>query len=514
MNRSHARPRKDVVCPSCVQLRRRLAVRQARFTSLRLKFQKNQALLAQAQDRIRELEQTRRPTASNSSIPPSANPIGASKPVVKKPTGRKRGGQIGHRGAGHKLLPLEKMNQVVRHRPQVCKHCLASLDDAAAELLGRHQVAELPEVAVHWTEHQSYACRCGRCGKVTRGMIPPEVAISTTGPRLTAAIGIWGAWMKGSRRALTEMVSQTLGCPICLGSIGNRERELSDALDHPYRQLLSAIRKTPVKYVDETGWKMHGQDRWLFVAAGRNKVAFRIERTRTRPALLQLLDVREGIICSDRHGIYDLWPLNRRQLCWAHLKRDFVAMIERGGVAESLGKQLLEITTRVFALWRAFRRRRITRTALRRGILPLRKQMRKTLRAGADCGQKKTTGLCRGLLKRQKALWRFVDTPGLEPTNNLAERMLRPAVIWRKKSFGSQSLGGCRYVQRMLSVIQTLRLRRVNMLDYLSAAVMAHRKGKPPPKIPQSGKTSSAAGSVASQEGIPAPLTAELQQIA
>jgi len=515
VNRSHVQRRTDVVCPSCLQLCRRLAVRQARINFLRLQLQKSQALLAGAQDRIRELEQSRRPTASNSSIAPSTNPIGAPKPVIKRPTGRKPGGQVGHRGVGHKLLPLEKMDQVVRHRPKICKHCLASLqENVPAELVGRHQVAELPEVCVFWTEHQSYACRCGRCGKITRGMIPADIAASATGPRLTAVIGIWSAWAKGSRRAVAEMVSQTLGCPISLGSIGDREKELSEALDRPYRQLLSAVRKAPIKYVDETGWKLHGQDRWLFVGACKNKVALRIERTRTRPALLQLLDVKKGIICSDRHGIYDLWPVNRRQLCWAHLKRDFTAMVERGGAGAVIGQRLLEITAQVFALWRGFRRRRINRRTLRRGMIPLRRQVREALRAGADCGQKKSVGLCRSLLKRQKALWRFTLTSGLEPTNNLAERMLRPAVIWRKKSFGSHSLGGCRYVERMLSVIQTLRLRRVNALDYLSAAVEAHRKGLPPPAIPRSGHSKCAARIGVSNDGATAPLTPKLRKIA
>jgi transposase len=515
VNRSHVQPRNDVVCPSCLQLRRRFAAKQARINSLRLQLQKSQALLAGAQDRIRELEQAHRPTASNSSIAPSANPIGVPRPVVKKPTGRKPGGQVGHRGAGHRLLPVQKMDQVVRHRPKICKHCLVSLQEhAPAELVGRHQVAELPEVCVFWTEHQSYACRCPHCGKITRGMIPADIAASTTGPRLTAAIGIWGAWVKGSRRAVAEVVSQTLGCPISLGSIGDREKELTEALDPPYRQLLAGIREAPLKYVDETGWKLHGQDRWLFVGACKNKVALRIERTRTRPALLQLLDVKKGIICSDRHGIYDLWPVTRRQLCWAHLKRDFTAVLERGGVAQTIGRQLLEITANVFALWRAFRRRRISRKALRCGIVPLRRQMRRALEAGAGCGQKKTLGLCKALLKREKALWRFVTTPEVEPTNNFAERMLRPAVIWRKKSFGSHSLGGCRYVERMLSVIQTLRLRGVNVLDYLSAAVAAHRKGLPPPAIPRSGHSSLSAMIGASADGTLAPFIPKLRKVA
>jgi transposase len=439
VNWSHAQPRKDVVCSSCLRLRRRLAGKQAEIFRLRARLQKTQSLLAQARDRIAELEQLRppaaaelAPTASNSSIPPSANPLGAPRPVVKKPTGRKPGGQIGHRGVSRMLLPVETMDQVVPHRPGICQHCHQALDaQCHGELVGRHQVAELPG------------------------------------------------------RAVAEMIAQTLGCPIALGSIANREQELSHALDQPYADLSAAIRQAPSKYVDETGWKLHGQDRWLFAAVDRDKAVFRIEKTRTRPALLRLLDVRQGVICSDRFAIYDLWPLARRQLCWAHLKRDFTAVVERGGTGETIGLQLLEITHQVFALWHAFRHRKISRRALRRDMAPLRRRMREVLQAGAECGQKKTTGLCRALLKREKALWRFTRTPGIEPTNNLAERMLRPAVIWRKKSFGSHSLAGCQYVQRMLSVIQTLRLRGADVLDYLSAAVEARRKDLPPPSIPQ-----------------------------
>jgi transposase len=503
VNWSHTQPRRDVVCPSCIQYRRRLAGAHAYSRHLLTELQKTQALLAGALDRIRELGQSAvkpspAPNATNSSIPPSANPIGAPRPVVKKPTGRRPGGQIGHRGVSHKLLPLEKVNQVVQHRPASCRHCHYPLDSQSpGQLVGRHQVAELPKQAITIIEHQSYCCRCDHCGKETRGMIPPEIAVSTTGPRLTAAIGIWGAWVKGSRRAVAEVVGRTLGSPIALGSISNRERELSDALHPVYTELTEQMSLAPVKYADETGWKLHGQDRWLFVAADQSSAVFRIEKARTRVSLMQLLnEKKQGFICSDRHGIYDLWPLNRRQLCWAHLKRDFVAMSERGGVGEVIGRQLLEITAQVFALWRGFHRHQISRKALRRGMAPLRKRMKEVLESGADCGQKKTTGLCKSLLKREKALWRFVPSTGsgratvkgLEPTNNLAERMLRPAVIWRKKSFGSHSLGGCRYAERMLSVIQTLRLRGLDVLDYLSSAVQAHRKGLPPPAIPSAAR--------------------------
>ena len=475
---------------------------------------------ARAEQRVIELERellARRgrvmaATASNSSLPPSANPIGAKPPVVKKPTGRKPGGQLGHKGTSRTLLPVEQVHAVIEHRPAVCVDCQQSIsgDVAGDVVVGRHQVAELPPVAVVITEHRALACRCERCGALSRGQIPPDVRASVTGPRLSAAIGLLGASMKGSKRAIALMMQEVLSCPLALGSVSARERELSDALTGPYQMLVASAAAAPVKYVDETGWKLRGKSRWLFVSADSQQVIFRIERARTRPAFVALygggnggrtssssssskssssIEPRppSGVFCTDRAGIYDMLSIKARQLCWAHLIRDFVAAVERGGAGEAAATRMLAVANEMFELWHRFKKKkeitRAARAALRAGIVPLRQRMRDALVDGAACGQRKTAGLCRALLKREAALWRFAATPGLDPTNNLAERMLRGAVIWRKKSFGSASQAGCRYVERMLSVIETLRLRGHPPLAYLAAAIAAHRKGEPTPAI-------------------------------
>lgn len=456
--------------------------------------QQERALRARFEERVKELEQAARspPTASNSSLPPSANPIGARPPVVKKPTGRRPGGQVGHVGRSRTLLPEDQVDRVVEHRPAACGHCRAAIDPGSApcEVTGRHQVAELPPRAVVISEHRSLACRCGRCGHVTRGAIPQDVAASCTGPRLSAAVALLGASLKGSKRAAAEMVAQVLGGPMAVGSVCAREKELSLALRTPYEQLVAAAATSKVKYVDETGWKLRGKSRWLFVSADADQTVFRVEKARTRPGLRALFGGGEGqklrgVFCTDRAGIYDVLKLNQRQLCWAHLKRDFVAAIERGGAGEPMAAEALAVCREMFELWHRFKEKEVSRRGLQEGIAPLRARMRAALEAGAACGQKKTAGLCRALLKREPALWKFATTPGLEPTNNLAERMLRPAVIWRKKSFGSSSEGGCRYVERVLSVTATLRQRGHPTLAYLADAIAAHRKGQQAPPIPQ-----------------------------
>ena len=449
---------------------------------LRGKLQREQALRLAGEQQVKDLEERLRVNSTNSSLPPSANPPWAPKPAKKPPTGRKRGAQPGHKGHGRKLLPPEQVDHRVEYRPTVCERCQASLKKQPGELVGRHQVAEMPPRAVEITEHQSFACRCGVCGMVNRGVIPQAVQASSFGPRLSGAIGVLSAVVHGSRRAVEGVVRDVLGCPIALGSISARERELSDALKGPYGQLATEVSQAKVKYADETSWYRKSVEEYLFVAASYSAAVFRIEKTGTRSSLKKLLPGKlRGVFCTDRASIYDMLPLSRRGLCWAHLKRDFVRCVERGGASEAVGKAGREVCREVFRLWREFGEGKITRLALQTMVEPLRKKMHKVLEDGAALGIKRTSGFCSSLLKREQAMWNWAKIPGLEPTNNLAERMLRPAVIWRKKSFGSDSRGGCVFVERMMSVIQTMKLRKQNLLDYLTRVLVAQRAGLPVP---------------------------------
>jgi transposase len=286
------------------------------------------------------------------------------------------------------------------------------------------------------------------------------------------------------------VVDEILGCPIALGSVSARERELSEALADPYAKLVEEVADAKVKYVDETGWKTRGKNEQLFVAATADAAVFRIEKARNRRSLKKLLDGKlRGVFCTDRAGIYDLLPLKRRGLCWAHLKRDFVRCLERGGESEPIGQAGVDISREVFGLWRDFCQRKLTRGELAAKAEPLKQRMRRTLERGAASGIAKTAGLCRGLLKREQAMWNWTRVPGLEPTNNLAERMLRPAVIWRKKSFGSDSRGGCTFVERTLSVVQTLRLRGRSVLTYLTSTLAAKRSAQKTPAVPECQET-------------------------
>jgi transposase len=467
------------------QLQKRNRALIARARTLQNQLQRERALRLAAEDRVNQLEERVNANASNSHLPPSANPPGAPRPTVKKPTGRKRGAQIGHPGHFRKMIPTEQADELIVYRPKACQKCQTDLQGQRGTLTGRHQVAELPVRAVRITEHQAWACACPECGTINRGQIPDAVRVSVTGERLGAAIGLLSARVQGSRRAVAQAVQELLGSPIALGSISAREHELSRALSAPYNQLVREVAASPVKYADETGWLLKGDNVSLLTAATTHAAIFRIEKTRTRPSLKALLGGElHGIFCTDRAGIYDVLPHHRRGLCWAHLKRDFARCMERGGASEPIGSAALEISQSVFALWREYREGRITRQQLQEQVAPLQLRMHDVLQAGVATGVKKTTGLCQHLLKREPSLWLFATVPGLDPTNNLAERMLRPAVIWRKKSFGSDSKRGCRFASRMLSIVQTLKMRGQNALEYLACALKAHRQGADPIPLP------------------------------
>jgi transposase len=437
------------------------------------------------QEEVTELRRQLNRHSGNSSTPPSANPPWAPRPVKKKPTGRKPGGQPGHEGHFRPLLPVEQVDEVVKHKPSRCLHCGAEFtpQEAEGQLIERHQVTELPRPAVRVTEHQSYACRCGRCGLSTRQEIAEELRRSVLGDRLSAVIAYVSARVHGSRRAVEELLEDVLGAPLALGTVMAREGEMAQALSAPYRQARQTIQKASAKNVDETGWKRAG--RFLWVAATRSLAVFHLDPCRNRDAMHELLGQKvKGTICTDRFGVYEKVPLLRRGLCWSHLKRDFKDLAEQKGPAQRIGDGGLTICTEVFDLWRRVRRRQISREAMRRLIVPVRQTMHQLLRRGARCKAKRAAHFCRELLRLEPALWTFTRIPGIEPTNNHAERMLRPAVMWRKQSLGSHSSGGCRFVERMMTVIQTLRLHGQSVMDYLERAIHALRCGLSPPPLP------------------------------
>ena len=459
-------------CPGCQE-------RDARIAEL----ERQVALL---QQQLANLEARLKTNSSNSSTPPSANPPGAPKNQKKK-SKRKRGAQPGHPPHLKQLLPPELVTRTVPIMPEECSDCHAALpaDPGPNDTeVKRFQTIELPPIVLKVTEYQAHSRTCTGCGKVNHAIIPADIRAHSVGPRLTGTLSYLTGNLGMSKRNVEELAADVFGAPISLGTVAALEQEVSAALAVPHQQALEAVRQADVKFADETSWKLWGKLQWLWTAATATIAVFVIHPQRGAVGLAALLgEVIQGILHSDRWHVYLQVPAERRQICWAHLKRDFQKVVDRGGASVFVGRRGLRIVKEVFAAWHAFQEEKVTRQQLQARIEPLAARLNKALVEGAYGDDTRVVKFCENVLKLEAALWTFVTKEGVEPTNNFMERLLRLAVLWRKRSFGCNSTVGCRYVERILTVVQTCRLRDRNVLEYLHDTVRAYRQGKQAPDL-------------------------------
>jgi len=437
--------------------------------------------------RVAELEQRLSRSSRNSSLPPSADPPSAPPRPRQAASGRERGGQPGHKGTSRLLLTLERVDEVVEHWPRRCRcgHVFCTTEREAVGEPARHQVAELPPTAVILSEHRLQRLRCPDCGATTRAQLPAGVPPGAFGPRLQAAVATLSVRNRVSRRDTTELLRELFGAALSTGSIDAIVQHAGEALAEPHAQLADQIRSASVVNIDETGWRLRGGKRTLWGALTLRAAVFRIAEGRHRREAQALLgEDFSGVACSDRWWAYDYLDPERRQLCWAHLVRDFTAHSEGLGAQKEFGAAGLRVTGRLFAAWDECRWD-ADRARLSERIGPLQEELRALLEEAARKSTKTRyhRPFAKNLLKRWPALWTFASVPGVEPTNNYAERGLRGAVIYRKLSLGSQSEEGERTIERLLSASVTCRLQGRSLFAYLSDVLAAKIRGDPIPLL-------------------------------
>ena len=437
--------------------------------------------------RVAELEQRLNRNSRNSSLPPSADPPSAAPRPRQTASGRERGGQPGHKGRSRPLLALERVDELVEHWPQrcACGHVFCTAEREAVAEPARHQVAELPPTAVILSEHRLQRLRCPDCGATTRAELPAEVPPGAFGPRLQAAVATLAVRNRVSRRDAAELVRELFGCRLASGTIDAIVQGAGAALEEPHARLRDHVRSAPAVNIDETGWRTAGERRTLWGVLSGQEALFRIAEGRhQREAQALLGEDFSGVACSDRWWAYDYLDAERRQLCWAHLVRDLTAHSEGLGAQKQFGAAGLEIAAGLFAAWAEFRAD-ADRARLLESVDPLKEELRALLEeaAGKSARNRRHRTFAKNLLKRWPALWSFASVPGVEPTNNHAERGLRGAVIYRKLSLGSQSEEGERTIARLLSASVTCRLQRRSLFAYLSDVLAAKIRGDPIPLL-------------------------------
>jgi transposase len=439
------------------------------------------ALVQSLERRIADLEGRLGKNSTNPSKPPSSDPPSVKRRPPAPASGKKRGGQPGHRHHPRAPVPPEQIRQVIECRPPTGRCCGLDLRGDDPEPL-RHRVAAVPPIEPTVDEYRLHRPVCPHCGTSTGATLPPGAPTGAFGPRLRAILSVLAGADRLGKRPIRQLAADRLGSSISTGMISRLERQAAAELEAPVEELREYVRRADSAHIDETAWKQGRDKGWLWVAVTRLVTAFAIATSRGAAVAKDLLGTdRREVVISDRLKRYD-W-IQRRQFGRAHLDRDFQAMVDRGGESAEVGRRVLAHSQRLFDWWHRVRDGTMARATLQSHVAMLRFSFRDDLRRGVACSCAKTAGTCRELVAGETHLWTSVRVEGVEPTNNDAERALRHGVIYRKLSGGTDRESGSRFVERMLSVVATCRQRDIDVLDYLTRCYRAHLDGSPIPSL-------------------------------
>jgi transposase len=450
-----------------------------------------------------QLDAQTRTSSRNSSLPPSKDRPQHKTPRRQHASGRKPGGQPGHRGITRPLVPPEQLTTppiVVVPETCPCGHVFP--DDAPTTgAPWRQQVFDLPPITPIITEWQLAHRACPDCGATIRADRPAGMPALTLGPNAQALIALLTGQYHLAKRAVATLLRDVYGLPLSASSVCAVEQAMSAVLDAPVAAVREAVQQAPVKHLDESGWpQRHDPDPgqpdatplkrgWLWSATTPDATVYLIRRSRAQKIAKELLGVDaeatdyDAIVVTDRHGAYNWLPLANRQICWAHLDRDFLAISERTDpVAHHIGQELLVQADALFAAWRRYQDGTLTFADLGTTLQPVREQVATLLQEGHQADAKTKT-VCANLRKLEPALWTFLRVAGVEPTNNIAERSQRRGVMKRDHTFGTQTSAGSRYVERILTTVATCRQQGHNALTYLTDALVAALNNLPGPAL-------------------------------
>jgi transposase len=462
------------------ELEAQVAAKDARIATL-------EEQVAMLMKRVGELEEKLRQNSRNSHQPPSSDSPDERKQRSRDQSSssrRKRGGQPGHGGARRELLPEEEVDEVVDLYPSECEGCWAALPKVPDLCASRYQQTEMPLVKPHTTEWRRHQVTCPHCRYKTRAAHDEKVIPqSQFGPRLMAIMAMITGIYHVSRRSAVGLLSDLLGVRVSLGALSAVEARVGEAVQPVVDEAWDHVRGAGVKHTDGTSWYQAGLSMALWTIATTAATVFRIVADSSKKTLQPLYGALTGILVSDRATSLTFWAMERRQICWAHLIRKFVSFSERDGPAGALGRQLLDYAGIVFDYWHDYKAGKLSREQLALWMAPVKKQVRELLDKAVAADIAQVSGACADILEHEPALWTFVDADGVEPTNNHAEQQIRAFVLWRRRSFGTQSARGNVFAANLMTVAHTARKQKKNVLALLVDCCKARREGARAPSI-------------------------------
>lgn len=428
------------------------------------------ARIAELEEQLAELLARLGMNSLNSSLAPSRDDAEAKKKrrdkAAKHARRRKKDARRKSRSKRSTLLPPEMVTSSEEHVPCTCGECGRRLRKRdLLEEAERVQRLDLPPLRPLVHEIRMYSGQCPDCDAVTAAARPSSANESKLGPNLRALMLLMVGRFRSSKRDVVAFLSEVFSIDISVGLVPKVERQSIPLLKAPYQEAVTATQGAAVVYADETSWSHGGIPGWLWCATTGHVTRFLIDDHRGKDAAKKLLGDREGgVTVSDRWCGYEY--LGRRQVCWAHLERNARALTERGANAKRVGERVLVFIRKMFRLWHRFLDGDIKRRGLRNRVKTLGNELLRALPLIPDVPPVARTFI-NGLLKVEDALFTFTEVEGVEPTNNDAERALRPCVLWRRSSQATRSEDGRRFAERIMTVVSTLRAQGRSVFDFL-----------------------------------------------
>lgn len=451
-------------------------------TNLDIKFLLN--IIALQQDKISELTDKLSINSQNSSKPPSQDfRIFKKREKEQKKSTKKRGGQPGHKGITRKA-DTANVNKTID-----CKYadfCICgNILNHEYDNYSKHHVYDIDSnKQLLLTEYRLYKTICSRCNYRHKGKLPAELDNSIIGSALKAFIGTMVSEFHLSKTKIVKLLELQYGLKVCQSTISNTEARISSALEKSYNELEFQLQKQEAIYADETRHRENNKPHWLWVGTNKALTVFKFNQSRGKKAARLLLGENfAGTLISDRYSAYNIIDMEQRQLCWAHITRDFRRISQRSGVPGTIGEELLAYQSKVFKLWHQYKASIINFITFTKAIELVQKNVARCLQKAVNYSHKQTANTCKNLLKSFDALWTFTYTDEIEPTNNHAERQIRPYVIYRKLSFGTQSARGTKFLERIMSVVSTCKQQLLNPIEFIKATIVNHNKNIEPPLL-------------------------------
>jgi len=460
------------------QLEGELSAKDRRIAAL-------EAEIAILSKKVAQLSEQLGQNSRNSHLPPSTDSPEERRrrrnKAKKDKQRRKRGAQPGHEGAHRELLPPDKVTKFVDLFPAECENCWRPLPRVPDPLAKRYQQTEVPPIEPYTTEWRRHEVTCPCCRYRTRAPYDADQIPATAfGPRLMAIMTlVTGVYHLGRRKAV-ELLSDIVGVRVSLGALSATEARVSESVQPAVDEAWKKVGEAAVKHTDGTSWYQAGVTLALWTIATTVATVFKIVADSSKETLQPLYAELHGILVSDRAKALNFWAMERRQICFAHLLRKFISFAERDGPAAAFGRQLLDYTGLIFEYWHDYKAGKIGRETFAAWMVPVRLQFETLLAQAVAAKIAGVSGSCADILQHRAALWTFLGHDGVEPTNNHAEREIRTFVLWRRRSFGSQSARGNVFAENLMTVAHTARKQKKKVLAFLTACCATRDPSRAP----------------------------------